>query len=286
MLEIQQNSLNTRVEIIAEAACNHMGDTGRACEYVRHAATCGADTVKFQLFKTDALVNPGKEVAEFCRKAELDQPKCCAILEECENIGIDCLFSVFDLDSLEDAVILGAERVKVPSGQVFNLELLEKIAKAGLKAIVSTGMCSWRDVTKAYYTLLESGMHPDDMTFLQCTTAYPAPHIDANLNVIPVLKEALRCRVGYSDHTIGWSASVGAVALGATVIEKHFILHPHEKTPDSPVSLGPAEFRMMSTEIRQVSLALGKSIKRPCKSEREYFKRRDFRHGYGGTNEF
>ncbi|MHC4332605.1 MAG: N-acetylneuraminate synthase family protein [Planctomycetota bacterium] len=279
MSEIQQPFCDKRLEIIAEAGCNHCGDIDRALEMVRHAVTCGADTIKFQSFQASQLVNPG-EVLDFCKKSQLSYEDHCMIIDECENERIDPLFSAFDLESLEMLLALGMERVKIPSGQIFNHELLARAAHTMEKIYVSTGMCCLDDVLKAHHTLTLNGAEPQDITIFQCTTAYPAPYIDANLLVIKRYTEEFKCRIGYSDHTQGWAASVGAVALGATVIEKHFILNPDEKTPDAPVSLSPVEFQMMVNDLRNVSLARGKALKRPSKSEREMFRRKD----YGGKN--
>ena len=276
MLETPHNYCVPSLEIIAEVGCNHKGDTERALEYVRQANACGADTVKFQSFIADKLVCPG-DILDFCRKSQLDYEQHCAIIEECEREGIKPLFSVFDLDSLEMIQTLGMNEVKIPSGQVFNMRLLYEVAVRGMRVYLSTGMCSMNQVRRAYNVLIENGLANEDIVIMQCTTCYPAPFEDANLLVIERYRNEFGTRVGYSDHTPGWSSCIGAVAMGASVIEKHFILNPNEYTPDACVSLNPVEFMMMVGHLREIERARGTWVKRPRRCEEKMFKRRDFR---------
>lgn len=285
MWETLHNYYVPSLEIIAEVGCNHKGNVATALEYVRQARACGATTVKFQSFVADKLVNPG-DIAEFCRKSQLSYESHCAILDECESEGIKPLFSVFDRESLDMLCTLGMNEVKVPSGQIFNHALLYEIAVRGLRPYVSTGMCSMHQVRRAYDTLVENGTPNEDIVLLQCTTCYPAPFEDANLQVISSYRREFGTAVGYSDHTPGWSASIGAVALGASVIEKHFIFDPGDDTPDACVSLSPVEFTIMVNHLREVQAARGTAVKRPRHCEEKMFKRRDFTkngHQYGGV---
>jgi sialic acid synthase SpsE len=247
---------------------------------VRQARSCGADTIKFQCFNTDKLVNPG-EVESFCRKSQLSYEDICAIIDECEHEDVNPLFSAFDKESLEMLLICRQEAVKIPSGQVFNHDLLRLAAMHFHKVYLSTGMCSMKAVRDAVGTLRNCGCEKEEIVVMQCTTCYPAPFEDANLRVIPRYMQEFGTPVGYSDHTPGWSSVVGAVALGASVIEKHFILNPQDETPDACVSLNPVEFRMMTLHIREIEKAVGTHVKRPRKCEQKMFKRRD----YGGKNE-
>lgn len=272
MSEILQNYYG--LEIIAEAGCNHMGELDRALEMVRSAKSCGADTIKFQSFIPDKLVNAG-DVLDFCKKAELSYEDHASIIDECEINDINPLFSAFDIESLETLDTLGMTRVKIPSGQVFNRALLKMAGERFSEVIMSTGMCSMKDVGLAFDEV-ESVIPAQDITLMQCTTAYPAPHEDANLLVMERYMRQFLCRVGYSDHTIGWAASIAAVALGATVIEKHFILHPDEDTPDACVSLSPVEFRMMVNHLHEARASRGTHIKRPRQCEKKMLKRRDY----------
>jgi len=282
MLEIQQSFCDKKLEIIAEAGCNHAGDLATALEMVRQAKFSGATTIKFQSFKADKLVNPAPDVLEFCRTSQLSYEDHCAIIDECEEQDIKPLFSVFDSESFELLLTLGINEIKVPSGQVFNGELLEKIASAGLFAYVSTGMCSMRHVERAFHILTETGLSQDRIALLQCTTSYPAPFEDANLLVMNRYEEEFGTKVGYSDHTCGWSAAIAAVALGAQVIEKHFMLNDSLSTPDACVSLNPVEFRMMCNHLHEAQLSRGTPIKRLRQSERKMLKRRDFRRSKNG----
>jgi sialic acid synthase SpsE len=276
MSEILQNYYG--IEIIAEAGCNHGGDLERALEMVRQAKSCGADTIKFQSFIPDKLVN-ADDVLDWCVKSKLSFEDHAAIIEECEREEINPLFSAFDLESLDVLYVLGQERVKIPSGQIFNRDILR--ASAGFnEVIVSTGMCSFTDVRKAVNILTEK-LPWNKLTVMQCTTAYPAPHDSANLLVMDRFRKEFGVKVGYSDHTLGWAAAIGAVALGASVIEKHFILNPEEDTPDACVSLNPVEFRMMVENLHEARAARGTHIKRPRQCEEKMFKRRD----YGDKNE-
>jgi len=276
MLETQLNYCAANLEIIAEVGCNHKGYIETALEMVRQAHSCGATTVKFQSFNADKLVNPG-DVLEFCRKSQLGYEEHCAIIEECEAEGIKPLFSVFDTESLEMMSSLGINEVKIPSGQVFNMRLLYEVAIRGMRVYLSTGMCSMNQVRRAYNVLIENGLANEDIVIMQCTTCYPAPFEDANLLVIERYRNEFGTRVGYSDHTPGWASAIGAVALGASVIEKHFILNPNEETPDACVSLSPIEFMMMVGHLQEVNRARGTWVKRPRRCEEKMFKRRDFR---------
>ncbi|MHA2243259.1 MAG: N-acetylneuraminate synthase family protein [Candidatus Thorarchaeota archaeon] len=273
MSGIQQPYLG--LEIIAEAGCNHGGNLDRALEMIRHAKTCGADTIKFQSFIPDKLVNP-EEVLEWCKKSQLSYRDHAAIIDECEMVGINPLFSAFDLESLEMLATLGEHRVKIPSGQVFNQDLLAAAGNIMSNVYVSTGMCSMKDVRNAMDTLTSYGCNKEDIVLMQCTTCYPAPHEDANLLVIDRYMKDFIVPVGYSDHCLGYAAAIAAVALGATVIEKHFILNPKEETPDACVSLCPVEFRMMVNSLHEARAARGTHIKRPRQCEQKMLKRRDY----------
>ena len=171
MSGIQQNYLG--IEIIAEAGCNHGGDLNVALEMVRVAASSGADTIKFQSFIPDKLVN-ADDVMEWCVKSQLGYEEHSAIIEVCEDEGIAPLFSAFDEESLEMIATLGMERVKIPSGQIFNEMLVEKAAIHFNEVYASTGMCSFADVRKAFYTM-EQHIDRSDIVLMQCTTAYPSP---------------------------------------------------------------------------------------------------------------
>lgn len=277
MWETRQHYLDQKPEVIAEAGCNHCGSMDVAVEMIRRAKKAGADTIKFQSFVSDLLVRPEPDVLEFCRKAELTYQDHCLIVDACESECIRPLFSVFDEPSLDTVCQMGVSRVKIPSGQIFNLSLLRAVAERGLKTYLSTGMCSIQRVRRAYDQLIIYGLGTDDIVMMQCTTSYPAPIEDANLLVIEQYRDEFGCPVGYSDHVNGWIASVAAVALGATVIEKHFILDRSKETPDACVSLIPEEFSEMVKAISSVKKALGTRVKRVRKCEQKMFPRRDMK---------
>lgn len=268
----------TKTEIIAEAGCNHFGDTDKMVQLIRSAKECGADTIKFQSFVADYLVNPDEAVKAFCQQCELTYDDHCTIVDECETVGIKPLFSAFDMTSLSMVQSLGLDEVKIPSGQAFNHLLLHRAAGCGMRTYVSTGMCSMRAVQDAFFVLTAGGLSPENIVLMQCTTSYPAPLEDANLRVIPRYRNVFKTPVGYSDHTPGWVAAVAAVAMGANVIEKHFILDTTEDSPDACVSLNPVGFKGFVEAVRVAEAVLGTDVKRPRKCEEKMFKRRD----YGG----
>jgi sialic acid synthase SpsE len=272
MSEILQNYYG--LEIIAEAGCNHGGDLETALEMVRHAKSCGADTIKFQSFIPEKLVN-ADDVLEWCVKSRLSYEDHAAIIEECEHEDINPLFSAFDTESIDMLLVLRQEAVKIPSGQAFNPDLLRLAAMHFNRVYLSTGMCTMKDVKNSVKRLMECGCKTEEIVVMQCTTAYPAPHSDANLLVLDRYKREFNTAVGYSDHTLGWAASVAAVALGATVIEKHFCLN-NQQGPDICVSLTPLEFRMMVNHLHEARAARGTHIKRPRQCEEKMFKRRDY----------
>jgi sialic acid synthase SpsE len=281
MLETPQNYSVPALEVIAEAGCNHGGDMGTAIEMVNIARTCGATTIKFQSFVPEKLVN-ADDVLEWCKKSQMTYQEHALIIDECENEGIKPLFSAFDIESLEMMSTLGMDEVKIPSGQIFNHDLLKEAGIHMRRVYLSTGMCCMKDVDNAVNILMAPGrLKSDQLVVMQCTTAYPAPLHDACLLVLERYREKYHTFVGYSDHTPGYTAAIAAVALGATVIEKHFILNFKTETPDACVSLNPVEFRMMVNHLHEALAVRGTHIKRPRQSEKKMFKRRD----YGDRNE-
>jgi sialic acid synthase SpsE len=271
MLETQPNYLG--IEIIAEAGCNHGGDLSVANDMIRVAKECGANTIKFQSFVPEKLVN-ADDVLEWCKTSSLSYMDHAALIDECEDQDIKPMFSAFDMDSLEMLVTLGMEEIKIPSGQVFNADLLSAAARNFKRVYLSTGMCNMSDVRKAFHTLTRH-MDRSDIVVMQCTTAYPAPHCDANLLVLERYRKEFGGPVGYSDHTLGWAASIAAIGLGATVIEKHFCLN-NQQGPDICVSLTPVEFRWLVNHAHEARAARGTQIKRPRQCEEKMFKRKDF----------
>lgn len=261
------------VKIIAEAGCNHLGDMDIACQLILYAKRCGADAIKFQTYRTDQLVNPGL-IESFCRQCELDYQKHVQLMRVADECGIKFMSSAFDIDSLEMLHALGLKTVKIPSGQMFNHRLLRRAAMLGFEVYMSTGMASLSDVAKSVNVLLQTSLPFEKLTLFQCTTSYPCKPEDVNLCVLEDYRETFGCKLGFSDHTRGCTAAIGAVCFGATVIEKHFAV-VREKTPDSEVSMQPLEFEHYVRGIRDVCKAMGSCIKKPLACEAAMEHRKD-----------
>ena len=267
--------------VIAEAGVNHNGDIGMAVELVARAAEAGADVVKFQTFDTSQVVarhapkatyqiaRTGESDSQYdmVRRLELPREAHATLVETCHAHGITFMSTAFDHGSLDLLVKLGVDRLKVPSGEITNLPLLRDIGRRGLPVILSTGMATLGEVETAIEVLNRSGTPTERVTVLHCTTEYPAPFQDVNLRAMTTLQNALGVAVGYSDHTSGIEVPIAAVALGATVIEKHLTLDRSLPGPDHHASLEPAEFAEMVRSIRHVEAALGDGIKRVVDSE-------------------
>ncbi len=270
----------SEVLIIAEAGVNHNGDLETAKALVREAKRAGADIVKFQTAKLDSLVaacapmaayqkeNTGvsQSQKEMLSRLLLDFEDFLTLADYCKEVGITFLSTPFDLESIEFLAPL-QEIWKVPSGEITNYPYLTAIAKTHRRVILSTGMSEPREIEAALRVLKENGA--GEITLLHCTTEYPAPIEEVNLRVIPAFREAFGCPVGYSDHTQGIEISLAAVALGATVIEKHFTLDRNMPGPDHKASLEPDELCALVSGVRKVALALGDGVKRVTPSERK-----------------
>ncbi len=297
--------MNSPVFIIAEAGVNHNGKNELAFELVEAAAQAGADAVKFQTFEADLLVcrrapkasyqakQAGDKESQFemLKKLELGEALHRDLVRHCETHGIQFLSTPFDLKSLEFLVRqLDLPRIKLSSGEITNAPLLLKSARARKQILLSSGMATLGEIESALGVLafgllqkkeaptiknfqssfcLEEGQSAlrKFVTLLHCTTEYPAPLENVNLNVLDTLRSAFGLKVGYSDHTTGIVASVAAVARGAQVIEKHFTLDSDLDGPDHRSSLEPEEFESMVNAIRQCELIMGSSRKIPTVGE-------------------
>lgn len=266
--------------IIAEAGVNHNGSLDMAKKLVDTAKECGADIVKFQTANLDSLVSKSAQMADYQKKnigAEESQKdmlkKLLLSFDEfielaayCKKTGIMFLSTPFDIESilfLNDMQDIW----KVPSGEITNYPYLVEIGKTRKRVILSTGMAEMDEIRAALDVLKKNGT--TDITILHCTTEYPAPIEDVNLNVMRTFREKFGCPVGYSDHTQGIEVDLAAVAMGATVIEKHFTLDRNLPGPDHKASLEPNELRAMVDGIRKVELAMGSSEKRPSEVEKK-----------------
>lgn len=267
--------------IIAEAGVNHNGDINLAKKLIDIAAYAGADLVKFQTFSADRLVTYGAAKADYqvlttdsnesqqdmLRKLELSESMHRELINHCASQKIGFLSTGFDIESIDMLVELGQDLFKIPSGEITNLPYLRYIGKLKKNVILSTGMSNMNEIEAAINALEESGTHRSEVTVLHCTTAYPAPMSDVNLRAMQSIRNEFGVAVGYSDHTLGIEIPIAAVALGATVIEKHFTTDRSQPGPDHKASLEPLELKSMIDGIRAVELALGDGDKRLMPSE-------------------
>ncbi|MBR5565689.1 MAG: N-acetylneuraminate synthase [Roseburia sp.] len=267
------------VTIIAEAGVNHNGSMELAKQMVVAAKEAGADYVKFQTFNPKKLVSKFAEKAEYQKKMTGEEDSQLQMLEKlaltqddfvelqayCKEVGIGFISTPFDLDSIAFLNTLDMDFWKLPSGEVTNLPYLEKIAQTGKKIVMSTGMCEMDEIQTALYVLEKNGV--GEIVVLHCNTEYPTPFTDVNLLAMCEMAEVLQRPIGYSDHTVGIEVSVAAVALGATVIEKHFTLDKTMEGPDHAASLEPAELAEMVKAIRNIELARGDGKKKRTISE-------------------
>jgi len=293
-----------RAFVIAEAGVNHNGSLDLAFRLIDAAKEAGADAVKFQTFTTAGVVVKSAAKAEYQKKAtgdgesqfemikklELDGDQHRKLVLRCKEQGILFLSTPFDLPSLALLLELGVPRLKLPSGEITNPRLLKKAASSGLPIILSTGMSTLGEVEAAlaglasgYLEAAGQTLAPAEallssegqsavaakVTLLHCTTEYPAPYADVNLRAMTTLHQAFGLPVGYSDHTPGIAVCIGAVALGASVVEKHFTMDRNLPGPDHAASLEPVELREMIKGVRAVELALGHARKLPAPSERK-----------------
>ncbi len=270
------------VLIIAEAGVNHNGCYDLAIQLCDAAKNAGVDAIKFQTWKTENIVTSSAELASYqeknienknetqfqmLKKLELSYEDFSNIKKYCDSIGLVFLSTPDDEESLEFLLTLNLPFLKIGSGEVTNIPYLRKIGSKKIKVLLSTGMSYLGDVESAIRVLKESGVK--EVGLLHCTSNYPCPMEEVNLNAMLTLKHAFKCEVGYSDHTLGIEIPIAAVAMGATIIEKHFTLDQNMDGPDHKASLNPKELATMVESIRNIEKALGDGIKRPNKSEIE-----------------
>ena len=274
---------NQRTLIIAEAGVNHNGDMALARQLIDVAAEAGVDYVKFQTFKTEALVSPLAQKADYQKKStgapdesqfamikklELDVDAHHTLIAHAAAKGVKFFSTAFDLTSVDLLDDLGLEIFKIPSGEITNLPYLRKIAGKRKPTLLSTGMSNLSDIEAALEVLLSNGLERSQITVLHCNTQYPTPIEDVNLRAMDTIAAAFNVAVGYSDHTLGITVPIAAVARGAVCIEKHFTLDRTLPGPDHGASLEPEELKRMVAGIRAVEAALGSPIKQASASER------------------
>lgn len=269
--------------IIAEAGVNHNGDFELAKKLVRAAEEAGADIVKFQTFKADKIVNKTAKKAAYqernindgddsqytmLKKLEMPEEWHSKLIQYASEQGIQFLSTGFDNESIDFLDRLDSPFFKIPSGEITNKPYLRHIARKGKAVILSTGMSTLEEIKAAINVLCENGISKNEITILHCNTEYPTPMEDVNLLAMITIKNAFGVKVGYSDHTQGIEIPIAAVALGATVIEKHFTLDRNMSGPDHKASLEPDELKAMVKAIRNIEKAIsGNGIKEASPSE-------------------
>lgn len=270
-----------RTLVIAEAGVNHNGDIALAKQLIDRAASAGADLVKFQTFKADRLVTRTARKADYqiqtthgqesqydmLRRLELSLDAHKELISHCATRNIGFFSTGFDVKSIDLLVGLGQDQFKIPSGEITNLPYLRHIGRLGKEVILSTGMATLGEVEQAINELERAGTSRAKMTVLHCTTEYPTPMAEVNLRAMQSIRTAFGVAVGYSDHTRGIEVAIAAVAMGASVIEKHFTLDRDMPGPDHKASLEPGELEAMVKAIRNIEVALGDGIKRLTVSE-------------------
>ena len=268
-----------RAFIIAEAGVNHNGDIDIAKQLVDKAVTCGVDAIKFQTFKTEKIVTGYADMADYqksnighvfsqfnmLKKLELSQESFIKIQEYCNYKGIMFLSTPFDFESADFLESIGVPAFKIGSGDLTNIPLLQHIAKFNKPIILSSGMAILSEIEDALNAIY--CFENRDVAVLHCTSNYPAELQSVNLNAMNTIKNAFKVVSGYSDHTKGITVSIAAVAMGASIIEKHFTIDKNMKGPDHKASLNPTELKDMVQAIRDVEMALGNGIKRYNLSE-------------------
>ena len=272
-------SSTPRTFVIAEAGVNHNGSLDLARQLVLAAKAAGADAVKFQTFKAERVAQSDAPKAayqlrntdyaesqiEMLRKLELPEEAHRELLALCAEQGLEFMSTPYNAEDVDFLTTLGVRTFKLASIHVAEPHFLRYVARQGRRVLLATGMATLEEVDLAVRALREGGCA--DFTLLQCTTNYPSRIEDANLRAMLTMRDAFQCAVGYSDHTQTDTAAIAAVALGATVVEKHFTLDKTLPGPDHSSAAEPAEFAELVRRIRTVEAALGSGIKEPCAAE-------------------
>lgn len=272
------------VLIIAEAGVNHNGSMQIAKQLIDKAVEAGVDIIKFQTFKSEKLVSKAAKQAEYqqcnigkkdegqlamLKKLELSVEDHYELINYCKERNIRFWSTAFDMESIDFLHSLNMGLWKIPSGEITNYPYIKKIASFHEDVILSTGMCELSDIEAALNVLISEGVSKEQITVLHCNTEYPTPFTDVNLKAMLEIGEKFGVNIGYSDHTKGVEVPIAAVALGATVIEKHFTLDKNMEGPDHKASLEPEELKAMVSAIRNIEQALGTGHKTISESERK-----------------
>lgn len=271
----------SKVLIIAEAGVNHNGNMQMAKKLIDAAVDAEVDIVKFQTFIAENVISKHAEKAEYqkqatgldesqlemVKKLQLSFDDFIELKKYCETKKIKFLSTPFDFESTDFLRSLNMGIWKIPSGEITNYEYLRKIGAYKEKVIFSTGMATLLEIENALKEIVGAGTLKSDITILHCNTEYPTPMTDVNLKAMLTIKETFGVNIGYSDHTLGIEVAIAAVALGASVIEKHFTLDKNLEGPDHKASLEPEELKQMVKAIRNIEASLGDGIKKPSVSE-------------------
>ena len=270
-MKIKGHNIEKKVFIIAELSANHNQNYDVALQTVKAAKDVGADAIKLQTYTADTItINSDKEYFQIKQDTIWDgttlyelykeaftpwewQPK---LKKYAEELGLICFSSPFDKTSVDFLEKTDVPAYKIASFEITDIPLIEYTASKGKPIIISTGIATLKDIEEAVNACRRVGNN--DISLLKCTSSYPAPVEEANLLTIPNLKETFNVTVGLSDHTMGYSVALAAVALGAKIVEKHFILDRKIGGPDASFSMEPKEFKEMVDSIREVEKALGK----------------------------
>lgn len=276
-----------KVFIVAEIGCNHNGDKELARKMINEAKACGVDAVKFQAFKAKDLISRYAPKAEYQKettgtidsqlemteKLELSHIDLMELKAYAENLGL-CVFSTpFDMGSIEFLDSIGQKLWKIPSGEITNLPYLQKIGtikREGKKIILSTGMATIEEIQICINILIEAGTAEKDIIVLHCNTEYPTPDTDVNILAINDLKKNFpNVAIGFSDHSVGYIAAVGATVLGIVLIEKHFTLDKNFPGPDHKASATPEELKALVDNVRRIEIMAGSDKKIVTDSEQK-----------------
>lgn len=273
--------MTTHTLVIAEAGVNHNGDLDLARQLIDVAADAGADLVKFQTFSASRQATRNARKADYqaaatdaaetqhdmLQRLELSEGAHRVLIAHCATRGIGFFSTGFDIECIDLLVSLGMDRFKIPSGEITNLPYLRHVGRLRKPVILSTGMATLGEIDAAITVLELAGTPREQITVLHCNTDYPTPMQEVNLRAMCTMGQVLGVPVGYSDHTTGIEVPIAAVALGASMIEKHFTLSRQMPGPDHQASLEPDELKAMVSAIRNIERALGDGVKRPTPGE-------------------
>lgn len=273
--------MKSKVKIIAEVGVNHDGNLQKAKKLIKICKNIGADFIKFQSFKIDSLVTINSKKSKYqlkknsknnslykmLKKVELSYKDTIKLFEYAKKIDIEIISTPFDKLSSDELENLKMKVFKISSGDIDNIPLIEHVAKKNKPIIISTGRSTFKDIDKAIKFIKKN--NNNKISILHCVSSYPTKYKDLNLNTIKKLKEKYSFEIGFSDHSLGIEAPIAAVALGATIIEKHITLDKKNQGPDHFFSLVPLEFEMMIRQIRNIESAMGSSVKKINQSEIE-----------------